>query len=89
MKHYKAIEVPAQTLQSLTHVSCDMCNATIPNKPFEVDDVEVSYESGNAYPDGRFTTTQFVDLCSKCFTDKLLPWLEAQGCVIQTKESDG
>lgn len=36
-------------------------------------------EVGSSCPDGSSTETTFVDICPKCFDEKLLPWLKGLG----------
>lgn len=89
MKHTKQKEIPAKTVTVVESVSCDLCGEKITTaNSWDVAEVEVSCKTGYRYPEGGDTTTRSVDMCVKCFTDKLEPWLEQQGAVIQSVESD-
>lgn len=88
MKHMKTIDVPATTREVVAKVTCDLCATEITQKQFEVNEVEVSLKQGSNYPEGGSGDTTSFDLCSKCFAEKLIPWLRAQGAEPATKEWD-
>lgn len=46
---------------------------------FDTDGVEISYKTGSSYPEGGSGEILEVDLCSKCFTDKVLLYLKSEG----------
>ena len=77
-------------------VRCDLCGAEAPNPGwwdnpwtygYGVERVNISYESGDSFPEGRFTKTMFVDVCPDCFVSKVIPWLKSQGATISEKDS--
>jgi hypothetical protein len=41
---------------------------------------------GELDPGGDFGEDTTVDLCPKCFTEKLLPWLKTQGVKPRTEK---
>ena len=89
MKHLKTIPVPATTREVLDHVSCDLCGAKIANNHnYEVHEVEVRHKTGVSYPDGGSGEETSVDMCGKCFDEKLVPWLRSQGAEPQSKDWD-
>lgn len=80
MKHLKTIQIPATTREVVDHVSCDLCGAKISqNLDYVVEEVEVRHKTGAAYPDGGSGEETSVDMCGKCFDEKLVPWLRSQG----------
>lgn len=89
MKHTKQREIPARTITVVDSITCDICGEKIPAQGMgNFSEVEVSCKTGYRYPEGGATITRSIDMCVKCFTDKLEPWLEQQGAVIQSVESD-
>lgn len=87
MKVYKDKAIPAKTESVLDHLSCDMCGSriNIGLSGFKVDEVEISHETGQSYPEGGMGDRVIVDLCGDCFDSRLIPWLKTQG-VKPTKE---
>lgn len=86
MRHMKTINVPATQKEVLICTSCDICGDKITSVSGEVSEVDVSYRSGVSYPDVSFGHIVTVDMCSKCFESKLVPWLREQGAVPRTEE---
>jgi len=91
MQIRKTIDVPATTREVVEFTVCDLCGRKEPgdgwSKCYDVEDVEVSYESGSRYPDGNFTETISYDICPDCFKNKLMPWLESQGAKHRKKDN--
>jgi hypothetical protein len=87
MKKYENKIIPESVKKVLVKTTCDMCGGEIKTNGFDYDEVEISREHGSVYPEGGFTDTDFIDLCGKCFQEKLIPWLKSQGCEIQTKDT--
>lgn len=84
MKRKETRKVPASTREEIVAVVCDLCGCEgrygkWTTQPFDVEDVEISYESGRRYPEGNFTEVISYDICPKCFKTKLMPWLKSQG----------
>ncbi len=89
MKHMKIVQVPATEKQIVDKVTCDMCGAQIKQSPsYDVDEVKVKHRTGCAFPEGGHGIEVGVDMCGKCFDEKLVPWLKEQGIQPQTKEWD-
>jgi hypothetical protein len=86
MKHLKTVQVPASTRDVVDHVSCDLCGREIIEREFyKVDEVEIRHKTGASYPDGGSGEETSVDMCGKCFDEKLVPWLRAQGVAPRTE----
>jgi hypothetical protein len=79
----------------LVEVSCDLCgliatdsdwdSSTYAVKETEVE-VRIRQKDGKSYPDGGWGTEYTADICPDCFKNKLIPWLESQGCKAERKE---
>ncbi len=77
--------------KALKSVACDLCG----KKGFNVQHDEgvnwtnegrvenittIAHKVGERYfPDGAEFKTEFFDICDKCFSEKLKPWLISQG----------
>ncbi len=88
MKHYKTVEVPETTEQVLERTTCDLCGGEISEGSYEVNEVEIRHKTGNCYPETGFGEEVRVDMCGECFTEKLTPWLVAQGVKVTEVEWD-
>lgn len=94
MKVTRSVEVPAQPAHFVTKVvgvACDLCGKDVGMhllNDFQRDDVKVKRRHGTSYPGSGDLTTEEFDLCGPCFTTKLVPWMQAQGAVLQTTEVD-
>jgi len=65
-----------------------LIDGVIKSSNFEVDDVVIECLSDTNYPEGGSVDKTKVDMCSDCFINKLLPWLESLGCKSRTEELD-
>lgn len=79
MKHMKTTQVPAREKLVLDKVTCDLCGDVIDVKLPKVDEVVVRHRVGKYYPPGGCGEETSVDMCCKCFEEKLVPWLRSQG----------
>lgn len=94
MRVMKTVEVPARpatTKEVQDYVLCDLCAARVDrgyeHNSYEFDEchvrIEVRRKEGFSCPEGGDGTEQRVDLCPKCWKEKLIPWLESQGAKIE------
>ena len=99
MKKMTTREVPAKTETVIDHIKCELCDNTTKHPcggfgtswspaQYEVLDVEVSMSTGSSYPEGGSKETVVLDICPRCFTEKLLPWFQSQGGVPRKEDSD-
>ncbi len=101
MKAIKRVTVPAHEEERTEYLACDLCGIRTTDGrcwpeaaragevgPYIVRDVTVSLREGTSYPEGGNTETTIVDLCPRCFRDRLLPWLESQGAKPRGEETD-
>lgn len=84
MKTMKTIPVSASTREVLDCVKCELCGQTSNNedwspRTYEVTEPEVTLREGTNYPEGGSITTTTLDICPKCFKEKLIPWFCSQG----------
>jgi len=93
MKVTKTVHVPAHDATQVVGYRCDFpgCeNDTDPAGIYEVNECEVrvyvKHREGENYPEGGSGTEVEVDICPKCFKEKLLPWLESQGVKVERKD---
>ena len=79
----------------LVETTCDLCGAIAKSgdwgsSSYEVNEVEIEVtvrqKDGRSYPQDGWGTKYEVDMCPNCFKDKLIPWLESQGCKAERKE---
>jgi hypothetical protein len=89
MKHMKTVVIPETTKQVVDFITCDLCKEKIPKEQsYMVDRVEINHRVGEHYPEGGYGTDTSVDMCGKCFDEKLIPWLLSQNAEPQTEEYD-
>jgi hypothetical protein len=79
MRHTRTERVPASTRTVEDHVTCDLCKQRISSLHYQRDEVTVSREVGECYPEGGTGITTKFDLCGACFEARLIPWLQSQG----------
>lgn len=88
MKHYVDVEIPAKISKRLVKTTCDICTKKIEEELYTVDEVTIEYKTGSSYPEGGSGDEIGVDMCGKCFNNKLIPWLKEQGANPTTREWD-
>lgn len=95
MKIYEKKIIPAKEYSNCVKRKCDLCGIESNDDDwaggiYEVNESTISMEitcrTGEVYPDGGFTSHWEVDICPKCFVDKLIPWMNSQGADIQKPE---
>jgi len=92
MKIIKKVLRPAYEEEVLDHLKCELCEATTMNEDdwgesgYDVLETKVSIEEGKRYPNDGWGVETIVDICPKCFKEKLLPWLISQGAKIRKEE---
>jgi hypothetical protein len=68
---------------------CDWCKKEIPDPRYthnyEVNDFELSWRTGESYPECGSGEIKKVELCDDC-KEKLFNWLKENGCEIQEGE---
>jgi hypothetical protein len=92
-KYEKKKEIVDREL--LIETACDLCGKVAKSgnwesSTYEVNETEITVEvrqkDGVSYPDGGGGTLYWVDMCPDCFKNKLIPWLESQGCQADRKD---
>ena len=96
MRKYKNIIKQVES-NRLIETTCDLCGAVASrgcweSSIFDVNEtkveVTVRQKDGEKYPEAGWGTDYIVDMCPACFKNKLIPWLESQGCEAERKEWD-
>lgn len=94
MRKYKK-EIKTYEDNVLVETTCDLCGVVAKHgrwesSVYEVNetDIEVTVrqKDGDSYPEGGSGTKYIVDMCPKCFKEKLIPWLESQGCKAERED---
>lgn len=97
MKHYEDRVIPERIDRVCKNVTCDLCGATSKSYDwtsgvYEVNETDVNvvikHKSGESYPSGGWGTTSEIDMCPKCFQEKLIPWVKSQGGNVREEEWD-
>lgn len=95
-REYSEIEVTRKE-RRLTKIACDICGTEAKNAgwgggSYEVNEVEIDvrvhHREGEQYPEGGDGTEYTIDMCPRCFVDKLVPFVESFGRKIERKEWD-
>ena len=97
MKHYIKKQIPATEEKVLDGITCDLCKELSSHiswggSIFEVSETEIKIsvrqKDGESYPGCGMGTKYEVDICPECFKNKLIPWLESQGCTAEREDWD-
>lgn len=93
MRVTKEVPVPAKTETQLEYVQCELCGTRSERDDwspgqYKIHEPEVTLRIGDRYPEGGSTKTTVLDICPKCFKDKLIPWFQSQGGKPRVEESD-
>lgn len=62
-----------------TKRTCDVCGVVISRSLFDATEVQVTARTGEQYPECGRGEEYCADICIACFTDKVIPALEAIG----------
>ena len=94
MRKYEKKEVTEER-KIFKYLECDMCkkrtnryNDWSEKLFYDVNETEIRYKTGAAFPEGGSGTEIEIDLCPECFKNKLIPWLKENGCVVSTRDWD-
>ena len=79
MKHKKQVKIPEKTETRIVRVTCDLCGNDIKSNRHDAEEVSIKHRTGNNCPEGGSGNETSVDMCGKCFDEKLIPWLMDQG----------
>jgi hypothetical protein len=88
MEHFKEFIVPENKTTEVVKIDCDLCGEEIKRIGYNVNDVEICYTVGTSYPESYSVEKTKVDMCEKCFIEKLIPWLKTQGVEPVKKQID-
>lgn len=65
--------------------SCNWDASIYESKETEIS-VTCSLNEGTTYPDGGWGEMFQIDICPKCFKEKLIPWIESHGSKVKPKQ---
>lgn len=97
MRIYEKRQIPAREDTLCVRRKCDLCGLEAKSSGwdcgnYEIDETQVSVtvkdRKGENYPECGMGTEYNIDLCPKCFRDRLIPWLQSQGAEIEPVEWD-
>ena len=101
MKIYKEVVIPTRTEKQIEKVICDLCkeaegdheslyqNSWPSTKGNNLNETCVRWYYGRTYgSDGGNGEEIDVHICSKCFEEKLIPWLKSEGADVRIEKWD-
>lgn len=92
MKKYEKLIIPASERDTLVETTCDLCGDATQTGwrrgQFDAAETEVRMRTGESYPDNGGGDDTTIDICPKCFAEKLIPWVKSQGGNPTTKPWD-
>ena len=91
MKHTKIVTIPAREStqeEVYDYTSCDICKSKLKFVLYETDAVEMKHEKGPSYPEGTHLVQVQFDVCGKCFTELVLPFMAGLGATPRVSEID-
>lgn len=95
MRIYREVKIPASSYKLLDHRICDICGQKSrgnewSSKKYNINETDINItikqKEGSDCSDGGSGTEYDIDLCPKCFKDRLVPWLISEGAQIDEKE---
>ncbi len=87
MEITKKVVRPATEEDVVVGMKCDLCGKLYSKEDgYDYCTTKIKLEAGTNYGYTGNYDKYWVDLCSDCFSDKLIPWLQEQGCKIQQKD---
>lgn len=85
MKTYEEKTI-TRIFNRVTSITCDLCGRqsitdrnSWSDEETEVSETEIKYKTGEETNDEGYGNQITVDICPKCFTEKLIPWIKSQG----------
>lgn len=91
MRTYQKRIIPEQEVEDIAQFHCDICKQATTRFEsnwgddgfYTVNCVTVAHETGTSYPGDYNTETEEFDICPKCFTDRLAPWIAMEATRIE------
>lgn len=79
------------TREKIVSITCDICGKNSKEwnshlNYYEKDDVTISHRRGYQYPEGGSGEELDLDICPKCFEDKVLPFFKSLGVKADYKD---
>ena len=90
----KYTETKPETIERerVVATECDLCHTKKTGdgwwgeNAYDVAETQVSCRWGSNYPEGGWGSEIEVDICLKCFKQRVVPWLKEQGVAVVEKE---
>lgn len=89
-------KIEPKEIKKFINKKCDLCKSITtdiwkwhgwPKEGYGSAQTELTMEWGSFDPDGGGCGKRIeIDICPKCFKEKLVPWLEEQGCEIREEK---
>ena len=80
--------------EHVVSTECDICHRVYKGddwekeSSYEILETEVRMKTGYSTPDGGSGEEIIIDVCPKCFNEKLIPYLKSLGCKSWWKDWD-
>lgn len=90
------VVVPEHREERTAHFKCELCPAISSKGRLSaswdkditvVNETTVQLTTGYSYPGDYSAESVVLDICPKCFTEKLVPWFVAQGGTVRQEEN--
>ena len=83
MRFYKT-EKKLTEYTDCVKLTCDICNSQSPTNSndwdkdmYVIKQIEIKYKTGSCYPSHGLGVEYVIDMCPKCFKEKLIPFIES------------
>lgn len=102
MKVTETVEVPAKKVVRTAYFKCELCERTTTDpdnwptgqhmagsgQVYDILETTVELREGYSYPGDYSAGLLILDICPKCFKEKLIPWFQAQGGTVREERRD-
>ncbi len=94
MKETKIVKKTYDSEETIS-ITCDICHTKYKDDNWNADwyklneteiSITIRHKQGDQYPEGGSGTEMTIDICPKCFTEKLIPWIKSFGTELKEKE---
>ncbi len=69
--------IPAHKQEQIQRIDCDICKTEVPGTgAYDIKHVSMKFTEGSSYPSGGTLEKKIFDVCPKCFTGIVMPWMK-------------
>ncbi len=87
MRTGKKIVKTAEVIE--THNYCDFCNQDLDRqKSFQQNSATIEMYEGIYYPEADCRTVTYLDVCTECFKEKIIPAVESLKIKFRERDAD-